>query len=143
MKLLKSIVVLSLVFIFILSSAIAEDSPTFIQYNDTGKPIGWLQDCIGVTETYNGTPWFGDETMSALESFQREEGLDVSCEFDAPTLKTMLGLPMSDLDKLVWIPMHGGVKYHANYWCSGMIEPRQMPVDCAKCFDFTPCKRCY
>ena len=124
----------------------------YIQYGDTGEPIGWLQDCLGVTERqqYNygssTIPCFGDKTLAALDALQEEYGLYPSGMFDDETLYLLLDPPYSALDgyddPLVWIPMYGGERYHANYWCSGLIEPRQMPVSCAEVLDFTPCGKC-
>lgn len=44
---------------------------------------------------------------------------------------------------LVWIPTHGGKKYHSNSSCSGMINPRRVDLGEAKALGFTACGRCY
>ena len=44
---------------------------------------------------------------------------------------------------LVWIPTHGGSKYHSRSSCSQMVDPLQVTVDEAIAQGFTPCKRCY
>lgn len=129
----------------------AASQPVYIQYGDVGRPIGWLQIGLGVTETWaydNGTiAYFGDKTLDALDALQYEYGLTPSGMFDDETLYLLLDPPYSALygyeDPLVWIPMYGGVRYHADYRCSDMIEPRQMPVSCAELLGFTPCGRCY
>ena len=116
--------------------ALAASQPVYIQYGDVGRPIGWLQIGLGVTETWaydNGTiAYFGDKTLDALDALQYEYGLTPSGMFDDETLYLLLDPPYSALygyeDPLVWIPMYGGVRYHADYRCSDMIEPRQMPV---------------
>lgn len=43
----------------------------------------------------------------------------------------------------VWIPQHGGKRYHRNSSCSGMKGPKEVTVDEAKSKGFTPCGRCY
>ena len=43
----------------------------------------------------------------------------------------------------VWIPTHGGSKYHADASCSGMNSPEQVTKDEALQRGFEPCKRCY
>lgn len=43
----------------------------------------------------------------------------------------------------VWIPIHGGSKYHADASCSGMNSPEQVTKDEALQRGFEPCKRCY
>lgn len=141
-----------LVLLLLTGVALAE-KPVYIQYGDTGEPIAWLQDGLGVTETYcynysgDTIAHFGDETLDALSALQRDYGLRASGAFDSDTLYLLLDPPYSALDgyddPLVWIPMYGGTRYHANYWCSGLIEPRQMPASCAEYLGFTPCGRCY
>lgn len=44
---------------------------------------------------------------------------------------------------LVWIPTHGGRKYHAKESCSGMIDPVQVTIGEAQRMGFEPCGRCY
>ena len=129
----------------------AASQPVYIQYGDVGRPIGWLQIGLGVTETWaydNGTiAYFGDKTLDALDALQYEYGLTPSGMFDDETLYLLLDPPYSALDgyedPLVWIPMYGGIRYHADYRCSDMIEPRQMPASCAEYLGFTPCGKCY
>lgn len=42
----------------------------------------------------------------------------------------------------VWIPVHGGKKYHREEDCSQMIDPRPTTITRAKEIGFTACKRC-
>ena len=149
---LRKLPVLLLTLLLLTGIALAE-APVYIQYGDTGEPIAWLQDGLGVTETYcynysgDTIAYFGDETLDALSALQRDYGLRASGAFDSDTLYLLLDPPYSALDgyddPLVWIPMYGGTCYHATYWCSGLIEPRQMPASCAEYLGFTPCGRCY
>lgn len=44
---------------------------------------------------------------------------------------------------LVWIPTHGGSKYHSNSSCSNMVDPIQITADEAIAQGFTTCKKCY
>lgn len=44
---------------------------------------------------------------------------------------------------LVWIPTHGGTKYHRSARCSNMIDPIQVSRETAIANGFTACKRCY
>ena len=151
MRIRRFLLVLLAVMLLSGHPALAASQPVYIQYGDVGRPIGWLQIGLGVTETWaydNGTiAYFGDKTLDALDALQYEYGLTPSGMFDDETLYLLLDPPYSALygyeDPLVWIPMYGGERYHANYWCSGLIEPRQMPVSCAELLGFTPCGRCY
>lgn len=43
----------------------------------------------------------------------------------------------------VWVPVHGGKKYHRNSGCSNMKDPVLMTREEAEASGFTPCKRCY
>ena len=149
---LRKLPVLLLTLLLLTGIALAE-APVYIQYGNTGEPIAWLQDGLGVTETYcynysgDTIAYFGDETLDALSALQSDYGLRASGALDSDTLYLLLDPPYSALDgyddPLVWIPMYGGERYHANYWCSGLIEPRQMPASCAEYLGFTPCGKCY
>lgn len=44
---------------------------------------------------------------------------------------------------LVWVPVHGGTKYHRRSGCSNMEDPMQVTVETALANGYTPCKRCY
>lgn len=44
---------------------------------------------------------------------------------------------------MVWIPTHGGTKYHRFSTCSGMDDPEQVTLEEAQARGFTPCGRCY
>ena len=51
--------------------------------------------------------------------------------------------PDSASDRLVWIPVNGGKKYHSHADCSNMIAPIQDTVESALAQGFTACKRCH
>ena len=123
----------------------------YISYGDSGTPVGWFQDLLGVYEVhvynYRGDtePYFGDETRRAVRAFQRECGLTVNGKLDANTLYALLDLPYYTPyeDPLVWIPMYGGTRYHSNFTCSSILDPREMPMTCAEDCGFLPCARCF
>ena len=60
-----------------------------------------------------------------------------------PTPTTKPVIDQSDKDVLVWIPIHGGTKYHSKSSCSNMIDPIQVPLSEAISKGFEPCKRCH
>ena len=138
--------VLALVLLCSAAHAANYIAPNYISAEDYGEPLRILQDYLGVTEIdyYSQEPWFGELTLSALEQFQYDCGLEMTYEFDSATLYTLLGLPMLDeySDPLVWIPMHGGTRYHLNPDCSMMVDPQQMPESCAYALEFDACLRC-
>lgn len=43
----------------------------------------------------------------------------------------------------VWIPQHGGTKYHSTETCSNMNSPSYVPISKAKQMGLEPCKKCY
>ena len=42
----------------------------------------------------------------------------------------------------VWIPTHGGKRYHIDKSCSGMINPAEVTIGEAKALGFSACGRC-
>ena len=46
-------------------------------------------------------------------------------------------------ETMVWIPTHGGTKYHSKSSCSKMIDPIQVTKSEAINQGFEPCGRCY
>lgn len=119
----------------------------FIHYGDYGLPIGDLQAWLHISYLNidnDQEPYFCDTTLDTLLAFQEENGLVPTGYFDSETLRALLCVPVGEYETFMqWVPMHGGVKYHKNEGCSGMIEPRQMPRDCAVALGFEACKRCY
>ena len=51
--------------------------------------------------------------------------------------------PTEPTEEMVWIPTHGGTKYHSRSSCSNMDNPSHVPISQAIARGFTPCKRCY
>lgn len=46
-------------------------------------------------------------------------------------------------EPMVWIPVHGGTKYHANATCSNMKSPMEVALSVALEKGYEPCKRCH
>lgn len=46
-------------------------------------------------------------------------------------------------ETMVWIPTHGGTKYHTRAGCSNMEDPKQITQSEAESRGYTPCKRCH
>ena len=46
-------------------------------------------------------------------------------------------------EQKVWIPTHGGKKYHSKSTCSNMKDPETVTLSKAKAEGFTACKKCY
>lgn len=122
--------------------------PDYIHLYDLGHPLRELCEAIGaeverISYDKRNEPHFSDRVLERLLAYQMENGLEPSGVFDPDTLRRLLEIDKPACgDLLVWIPMHGGSKYHLSPECSNMDEPRQMPVDCALCFDYSSCKKC-
>lgn len=151
MKKLKRFCAAMLVAALLLTGmALAAVKHVYMEYGDYGTPVGWFQEILGVNETYYDNysgkyvPYFYTETRKAIRSVQRTYGLTANGKLDANTLYALLGLPYltEAEDPLVWVPMHGGARYHVNPTCSGLYDPRQMPATCAEVCGFLPCKKC-
>lgn len=59
---------------------------------------------------------------------------------------TSRGLPYVEFTptgRTVWIPTHGGTKYHSHSGCSNMISPQKVDLGYAEARGFGACKRCY
>ena len=136
-----------IVALLFLGISAAEQQYTFIGYGDSGQPLHSLFAGIGYTRYIcndKDEPVFSDAELKALVEYQAANMLAETGCFDIETLHSVLKVSEADYtDDIVWIPMHGGKKYHLRPACSKMIEPRQMPVDCAMILGFTPCQRCY
>ena len=46
-------------------------------------------------------------------------------------------------EQMVWVPTHGGKKYHSKSNCSNMKDPEKVTLSEAKAEGFTACKKCY
>lgn len=53
------------------------------------------------------------------------------------------GEEVSKESEIVWIPTHGGTKYHRRSTCSGMEDPEKTTKDDAIRRGFDACQRCY
>jgi len=45
--------------------------------------------------------------------------------------------------RMVWIPTHGGTKYHSRSGCSNVKGPQKVDLGYAEARGFDACKRCY
>ena len=143
-RIFLALLLLGFVFFII---TIAEGTYSYIQVGDYGYPIQQLFSAIGYSEakyTESAEAIFDESASEYLRTYQRNEGLEASGSFDFDTISHILhGSNYLPGEEIVWIPMHGGKKYHKNPECSSMYEPNQVPVACADSLGFSFCKRCY
>ena len=147
MKTLFRVIFCLLLAVIVATAAIAEEEYSYIRFGDYGFPLQQLFSAIGYSDvkyTENEEAIFDEQVLEYLESYQMEAGLSISGVFDCETMRRALNVDgySSELE-IVWIPMHGGKKYHGNQDCSSMYEPRQIPLKCAEVLGFDFCKRCY
>jgi len=118
-----------------------------IQMGDTGRVVAMLQERLSVNEKdpVQDEALFGEETLHALLAYQEWNLLEATGTFDDATLMLLLDVSADaeGVDRIVWVPMHGGKKYHTSHECSNMFEPRQMSLANAAALDFTACKKCF
>lgn len=60
-----------------------------------------------------------------------------------PPASAPVAEPSSSDEPMVWIPVHGGTKYHANATCSNMKSPMEVALSVALEKGYEPCKRCH
>ena len=129
--------------------ALAEDTTVrpgdltpYISEGDYGFPVDELLLLLGCAASQDdaGEPVFDASSRAVLEAYQEDHGLEITGYFDAETLCLLLECPPNARE--VWIPMHGGEKYHEIPGCSGMIYPCLMPVSCAEACGFAACEVC-
>lgn len=123
--------------------------PAYISLGDEGYPVGKLLELINCNAIYytgadnTGEPVFEGNAYQFLKEFQLANGLEESGCFDTETSLFITADFDIVIEKLVWIPMHGGHKYHVDPECSNMSEPRQIPKSAAMALEFSYCKRCW
>jgi hypothetical protein len=123
-----------------------ESEVAYIQEGDTGRVVAMLQERLSIDEkNASEEAHFGEGTLSALLAYQREHALEETGVFDDATLLSLLVVSegAAGVDSIIWVPMHGGIRYHTNADCSDMFEPRQMSIANAAALGFTACKKCY
>ena len=144
-----------------------EPSFTSIKRGDNGDAVKEIQTQLAslgyLSSSTDGK--FGPGTEQAVQNFQDTNHLDSTGIVDEKTYKKLFSseakhyvAPVLTLDAeesttgvgtrsasgpLVWIPTHGGTKYHLSSSCSGMEGPIQVTISEAQSRGFTPCKKCY
>lgn len=148
MKRLISILLSILILLCSICHAEPEDV-TYITYGDYGRPLKILFEAIDAGDYFTNSdsdPVFDDYVWERLLCFQSENSLTETGLFDSETLYYIFDLEYDayevEVENLVWIPLHGGIKYHSRSNCSNMLEPRQIPGKCAILLEFEACKRC-
>lgn len=96
----------------------------------------------GFLSKYHPAECFDDAVETAVMAFQRTWGLEETGRLDNVSLTQLLtGGEVFEAD--VWVPVHGGKKYHLTAECSNMREPKQVSRTNAREMKYEPCKRCY
>lgn len=78
---------------------------------------------------------------SAIVAFQTDQAMEPAEALDTRTLVRLFALT-DELPQTLWVPVHGGQRYHCLEACSSMDEPESVSIKTALELGFTPCKRC-
>lgn len=154
------IIALVILLLLLLTPAIyaqgsADDLSAYLQYGDSAKCISILADAL-VSLGYKSAVGalnedFDEGLESAVIDFQTDYDLSVHGALDPDTIHYIfVSVGFEDLlnyessgDETVWIPIHGGKKYHSKSTCSNMITPCLVYEVDAPLLDFGPCGKCY
>lgn len=142
-----------------------------IQRGDSGEDVKEVQSLLAALGYLSSFPDgdFGPKTEQAVIDFQKAAGIQATGIVDEKTYAylnsgnapkkavetqqlysggtdsntSQVGTDTrSTNSQMVWIPIHGGQKFHSKSSCSGMIDPQQVTRSQAESLGFTPCKKC-
>ena len=95
----------------------------------------------------DSVPAASSEAVSApASSVERAASSEAAAVVPAAPSSQAISEPPAESETqavMVWIPTHGGTKYHSKATCSGMDDPEQVTLEEAQAMGFTPCGRCY
>lgn len=130
------ITALSLVLLLVLSLAgCGSTTPeTAVTVTETTVP----ETSVAITETT--APEVTEPVIETTEAVTEPEETVVETTQAVTEATTQ---PTEPTEEMVWIPTHGGTKYHSRASCSNMDNPSHVPISQAIARGFTPCKRCY
>lgn len=152
----RIIIAMVLAFLMLVSCFAASETENapILRENDEGPAVnaviqllkeqGWL------TEKHAAGVFDGDVTR-AVCAFQGTNALEITGMLDDETLTLLIwGFLPEELNEIlpesraefVWLPTHGGQKFHTSQTCSGMIEPRMASARNAIALGVSPCKKC-
>jgi peptidoglycan hydrolase-like protein with peptidoglycan-binding domain len=122
-----------------------EDS-TVLKYASKGDAVKKLQGQLielGYIALGGDDGAFGDGTLTALKSFQKENGLEADGIAGKKTLDLLNGgTAKQDPDVFVWVVSKGKV-YHSSKDCSNIKDPKQIKLSQAEKRKLKPCDKCH
>ena len=83
------------------------------------------------------------DTAKAAEAAAAKAAAEQAAKEAEYTSRGLPYVPYTPIGTMVWIPVHGGTKYHSKSSCSNMKGPEKVDLGYAKARGFTACKRCY
>ncbi len=123
-----------------------EQSSSVLKYGSKGEAVNKLQSKLielGYIPLGGDDGAFGDVTLLAVESFQKENGLDNDGIAGEKTLALLYGgTANQDPDVFVWVENKGKV-YHSTKDCSDIKDPKQIKLSQAEKRKLTPCDKCH
>lgn len=147
------------------------DSFSVVQRGDKGDSVKEVQEMLVnlgfLSSAVDGS--YGPKTEQAVTDFQQAAGIEVTGIIDEKTYnilssdnapeKKAEASPIVEIipdenasvsnnitrnsgEQMVWIPTHGGKRFHSKSSCSGMDNPEHVTRSEAEALGFTPCGRC-
>jgi hypothetical protein len=127
-------------------TSVPEDSSSVLKYGSKGDAVKQLQNQLielGYIAPGGDDGAFGDVTLLAVKSFQKENGLKSDGIAGEKTLALISGgTAKQDPDVFVWVESKGKV-YHSNKDCSDMKDPKQIKLSQAEKRKLKPCDKCH
>ncbi len=122
-----------------------EKGSTVLKYGSKGEAVKILQShliALGYIALGKDDGAFGDLTLGAVQSFQKENGLVADGIAGEKTLTLLAsGTAKEDPDVFVWVEDKGKV-YHSDKDCSNMTDPKQIKLSQAEKRKLTLCGNC-
>jgi hypothetical protein len=121
-------------------------SSSVLKYGSKGDAVKTMQTQLielGYITLGKDDGAFGDGTLTAVKSFQKENGLESDGIAGEKTLALLSGgTAKPDPDVFVWVDNKGKV-YHSKEDCSDMKDPKQIKLSQAEKRKLTPCEKCH
>jgi peptidoglycan hydrolase-like protein with peptidoglycan-binding domain len=96
---------------------------------------------LGYMEDFSNDK-YDEKTKEAVRAFQVRNDLPADGIAGEDTL-SLLFSEKARQQVWVWIPTHGGTKYHGSSGCSKMIDPIRITLEEAHKRGYDACGRCY
>lgn len=125
---------------------VSAQNSTVLKYGSKGDAVKNMQSQLielGYIAQGKDDGAFGDGTLTAVKSFQKENGLESDGIAGEKTLALLGGgTAKPDPDVFVWVENKGKV-YHSKKDCGDIKDPKQTKLSQAEKRKLTPCDKCH